>query len=82
MGLKENFRFALFPPYTCILRYIYKKKKKKKVIEIEQTWVWSVTNVPLSDSITGVPPFCPFLERKSLMVGQKYLDFGPPAQRS
>ena len=78
LGWSENSgSYCSPPPCTYVFCHIH-----KKVVEMAHTSVRSVTTLPLSDNTTGVPPSCPFLERNGLMVGQKSLDFGPPAQRS
>ena len=54
----------------------------KKSFKTLQTSAWPDIILSFSDRIMVVTPSFPFLERKGLMVGQKSLDFGPPAHLS
>ena len=54
----------------------------KNVLKTVQTSAWSEITWSFSFRITSDPPSDPFFDRKGLIVGQKSLDFGPPAPLS
>jgi hypothetical protein len=86
------FVLGLFVFIACILGWfslitvfgfpIFLATFMKKSLKISHTFLGSFTMSLFSPKVIELFVFTPLLDKKGFIVGQKSLDFGPPAQLS